>query len=674
MSSQVPGPIRFEEFDLDLERYELRRAGHAVKLERIPMELLILLLQSEGKLVRRESINRQLWGENALQDTEHSVNTAVNKLRYILRDNASKPRFIQTVVGQGYRFIANVVVEPVAATHSLQDHHAEVAPAVPIKAAEFLPQTAPVAVPVSDRLKLTDKSFPIAPPISPTPAVAPALAPVPLTPSSDELSPEPLTRRKTWLVGLLVAVGLLMVAGFVGLFLRFGPRPSAGQPPVITARSFQSIAILPFANLAQNADQDYIVDGMTDQLITDLASSTPLRVTSRSSVMHFKGSQIPISEIGQALHVDVVLEGSFLHNGKEVRITANLIDVKNDRHLWAQVYEESGDDLLSLQELVTRDIAREVARALGTEASAARLQPVSLKARDAYLRGRFLWNNRTPESVRQSIDYYKQALAADPTYAEAYAALGDAYILMSSYSANGPAIELQKAQQAADHALLLGGGLAEAHTVLAAVRIARDWDWAAGEAEYKQALALNPSYPTARHWYSLHLARLGRMQAAEAEIQRARALDPLSVVIATNAAETAYWARNPAEAMRRIDEVLALSPDFAEAHLVKGKVYVQLKQYEPALAEFKRAKQLAGGHPNIGALQGHALALAGATDQALSIARQMEETSLHSYVSGVDIAEVYCGLGRSGGSHGLAQPWLREARQRDGYVICRPRV
>ncbi len=635
MSSRVPGPIRFEEFDLDVERYQLRRAGHAVKLERIPMELLILLLQSEGKLVRRESINRQLWGENALQDTEHSVNTAVNKLRYILRDNASKPRFIQTVVGQGYRFIANVVVEPVAAaTPSLQEHPAEVAPVVPIKQPAFLAGIAPAAGLVSDRVELTGGSLPI------------ASASTTGSASTDELSPEPLARRKMWLFGLLIVAGLFIMVGLVGLLLRFGARRSAGRPPVTTARSFQSVAILPFANLAQNADQDYIVDGMTDQLITDLASSTPLRVTSRSSVMHFKGSQIPISEIGQSLHADVVLEGSFLHNGREVRITANLIDVKNDRHLWAQVYEESGDDLLSLQELVTRDIAREVARALGTEASAAKLQPVSLKARDAYLRGRFLWSKRTPESVRQSIDFYKLAIAADPKYAEAYAALGDAYILMSSYSANGPAIELQKAQQAADHALLLGGGLAEAHTVLAAVRIARDWDWAGGEAEYKQALALNPSYPTARHWYSLHLARLGRMQAAEAEIQRARALDPLSVVIATNAAETAYWARNPVEAMKRIDEVLALNPDFAEAHLVKGKIYVQLKQYEPALAEFKRARQLAGGHPNIGALQGHALALAGATDQALSIARQMEETSLHSYVSGVDIAEVYCGLGR----------------------------
>src|ERR1700678_4160312 len=167
------------------------------------------------------------------------------------------------------------------------------------------------------------------------------------------------------------------------------------QRPPIMAGGFHSIAVLPFVNLAQNSDQDYIVDGMTDQLITDLASSTPLRVISRSSMMHYKGKQVPMWELAHALNVDAVLEGSFLHTGKQVRITANLIDVRNDRHLWAQVYEESGDDLLSMQGPVTNDIIRQVAVALGTSLAASRLRPVNAGARDAYLRGRFQWNKRT---------------------------------------------------------------------------------------------------------------------------------------------------------------------------------------------------------------------------------------------------------------------------------------
>jgi TolB-like protein/DNA-binding winged helix-turn-helix (wHTH) protein len=603
----VAAPIRFEEFDLDIERYELRRSGHALKLERIPMELLILLLQSEGKLVRREVINRRLWGENAFQDTGHSVNTAVNKLRFILRDDPRDPRFIQTVVGQGYRFIAKVAVEPVPAP--------------------------PPAIEQSHPLPARNGHAVVSPPAQVSPSAALPAENI----GYENLPARPVSQK---LIALIMIGILAAAAAVVYLVHIWHPAPV----PANVAAGFHSIAVLPFVNLAQNSDQDYIVDGMTDQLITDLASSTPLRVISRSSMMHYKGTQVPVGELARALNVDAVLEGSFLHNGKQVRITANLIDVRNDRHLWAQVYEESGDDLLSMQEPVTNDIVRQVAVALGSSASASKLRPVSVKARDLYLRGRFLWNKRTLETLNKSIEYYQEAIKADPEYAEAYAALGDAYVLLSSYGDVGPSSALAKAQEAGERALQLGGGLAEAHTVLGAVKTDRDWDWPGAEAEYRHALELNPSYPTARHWYSLHLSRLGRTREAEVEIQRARALDPLSTIISTDAAETAYWARKPQEAMARVEEVLLRDPYFAEAHQVKGKIYEQQGQYEQALAEFKIALALFGGGANVQALQGHALALAGASEQALEIARQLEVASTRSYISGVDIAAVYCGL------------------------------
>jgi TolB-like protein/DNA-binding winged helix-turn-helix (wHTH) protein/tetratricopeptide (TPR) repeat protein len=613
----VPEPIRFGEFDLDVERYELRRSGRTVKLERIPMELLILLLQSEGKLVRRDAINRRLWGENAFQYTEHSVNTAVNKLRFILRDDPREPRFIQTVVGQGYRFIAKVAVGP--------------DPVVPAAIVREREHTPPAGHNGLER-KLPEASIP---PVLPSES-----SPPPIENIGQQKEPASAGRRRllALLVGLLLVAALLTAAD---VWLRHWPRV---QRPTSVASGFHSIAVLPFVNLAQNSDQDYIVDGMTDQLITDLASSTPLRVISRSSMMHYKGKQVPMWEIARALNVDVVLEGSFLHTGEQVRITANLIDARDDRHLWAQVYEESGSDLLSMQEQVTHDIVREVALALGSGVSNSRLRPVNVTARDAYLRGRFLWNKRTLDSMEKSIEYYQKAIKADPDFAEAYAAMGDAYVLLSSYGGEGPSSALGRAEEAAQHALRLGGGLAEAHTVLGAVRTDRDWDWPAAEAEYRQALELNPSYPTARHWYSLHLSRLGRTQEAEAEIQRARALDPLSLIISTDAAETAYWARKPDEARKRIDEVLSRNPDFAEAHLVSGKIYEQQGHYEQALHEFKSALMLFGGGTNVEALQAHALALAGASGPAMEIARHLETASPHNYVSGVDVAAIYCAL------------------------------
>jgi len=611
----VPAPFRFEEFDLDLERYELRRSGQAVKLERIPMELLILLLQNNGKLVRREAINRRLWGENAYQDTDHSVNTAVNKLRYILRDDPRDPKFIQTVVGQGYRFIAEVAADPIV-DPILEEPQ-------PPSAGTQPGEEKPLSAANASQPGLHE------PGITPTPIPVPAV---------NEGSPIP-TRRPFLLVGLAILVALLAAAAFLSLH-----RSRSAPEPKNAVGGFHSIAVLPFVNLAQNSDQDYIVDGMTDQLITDLASSTPLRVISRSSVMQYKGRQVSMREIVQTLDVDAVLEGSFLHNGAQVRVTADLIDARNDRHLWAQVYEENGDDLLSMQEPVANDIVHQVALALGSSVSASRLRPVNVRARDAYLRGRFLWNKRTLDSLTKSITLYQDAIKADPKFAEAYAALGDAYVLLSSYGGGGPAGSLQKAQEAAERALELGGGLAEAHTVLGAVRTDRDWDWLGAETEYRQALQLNPSYPTARHWYSLHLSRLGRTEEAEVEIQRAHALDPLSTIISTDAAETAYWARKQNEALKRVDAVLSTDPYFAEAHLVKGKIYEQQGSYEQALAEFKIALALFGGGPNVEALRGHALALAGASEQALEIARQLEAASVHSYVSGVDIAAIYCGL------------------------------
>jgi TolB-like protein/DNA-binding winged helix-turn-helix (wHTH) protein/Tfp pilus assembly protein PilF len=641
----VPAPFHFEEFDLDLERYELRRSGQAVKLERIPMELLILLLQSNGKLVRREAINRRLWGEHAYQDTDHSVNTAVNKLRYILRDDPRDPRFIQTVVGQGYRFIAEVAADP------------------------FL-EGAALPSPGGQKTEAKQLTVSTGPEFSlPQPVVTPgAPAPLPVTavPAENieehDAGPEhPVpTRRPFAFVVLAILVALLAAAAFLYLH-----RSQSVHEPKNAVGGFHSIAVLPFVNLAQNADQDYIVDGMTDQLITDLAGSTPLRVISRRSVMQYKGVQVPMREIAETLDVDAVLEGSFLHNGTQVRITADLIDARNDRHLWAQVYEESGNDLLNIQGSVTNDIVRDVALALGSGVSTSQVRPVNVEARDSYLRGRFLWNKRTPASLEKSVVYYQNAINAEPNYAEAHAALGIAYVVLTGYGSD-PSNSLAKAQSAAEAALRLGGGQAEAeaeaHTVLAAVKTERDRDWPGAEVEYRRALELDSSYPTAHHWYSLHLSHLGRAKEAEIEIQRARALDPLSPMIGTDAAETAYWARNPGEAMARIRQVLVRNPNFAEAYLAEGEILEQQRHYEQALAAYKSGSRLFGSDTAyVEALQGNALALAGASEQARQMAKQLEDLSAHSYVSGVDLAIIYCALG----DRDNAIRWLDQA-QRNG--------
>jgi TolB-like protein/Tfp pilus assembly protein PilF len=423
---------------------------------------------------------------------------------------------------------------------------------------------------------------------------------------------------------------------------------------------FQSIAVLPFRDLAQNSGEDYLVDGMTDQLISDLAMSTPLRVISHRSVMQYKGVQLPLQEIAKALNVDAIVEGSYLRQGNEIRITAQLLDAQNDRLLWAQTYRESDRNLLAMQDQVTTDIAREVALGVGNSFTGSKPRSLNEQARIAYLRGRYFWNERTLSGLTKSIEYYTDAIRADRNYAEAYAALSESYVTLGSYGGANPADALWKAQFAAERALQLDSKLSAAHTALAGVKTDRDWDWKGAEEEYRRAIAINPSDSTAHHWYGLHLARLGRGHQGLPELERALSLDPLSLIIATDVAETYYLLRQPEEAMTRINEVLALNPDFAQAHVVKGKILEQLRRYPEAEEEFVESARLFGGGNTLDAVRGHAIALAGEREQALKVAQDLEAASERQYISGVHIAQIYCALGETG----TAMKWLNRAYKR----------
>lgn len=450
----MPEPsVRFEEFELDIESCELRRSGRPVKLERIPMELLVLLIQNPGKLLRRETIEQKLWGGNGCLETEHSINTAINKLRATLRDDSRDPHFIRTVVGHGYRFIA------------------EVKPAVqieePLAPEPFSLPLPGVAHATIDRNTVEQEIY--GQPGLPNGAVSEQAA-APIQAPGPE-PPRPQGNRavagKWFVAGSFASLAaILMLAATVHLLRtpKSSPRPSEPVP------GFHSIAVLPFRDLSQNADQDYLVDGMTDQLISDLAMSTPLHVISHRSVMQYKGVELPLREIAKALNVDAIVEGSYLRQGREIRITAQLLDAQNDQHLWAQTYRESDRSLLAMQDQVTNDIAREVALAVGSSFIGSKPRSVSEQARNAYLRGRYFWNERTLSGVTKSIEYYTDAIRADRNYAEAYAALSESYVTLGTYGGPNPADALWKAQFAAERALQLDNNLSAAHTALAGVK------------------------------------------------------------------------------------------------------------------------------------------------------------------------------------------------------------
>lgn len=618
--------FQFGKFELKVSSYELMRAGLPVKLERIPMELLLLLIEKRGELVSREMIVQRLWGQDVFLETEHSINTAINKLRAVLQDHPKQPAFVQTVIGKGYRFIAEVKVLAPATGQPLAGLTNPAANGELLAASNMgvtlLPRQAPEVLPL---------------PVSPETPVNPTITAPPFETVLNAEERPPASAKRSW----IAAAAVLLLAIGVGLLLWV--RRDHGATSSIPA--YTSVAVLPFVDLSPHSDREYLVDGMTDQLTTLLAQGSSLRVISRTSTMQYKNVSRPLTEIAAALKVDAVVEGSIVRDGRSVQITAQLLDARRDQHLWAQSYRQSDNDSLQAQDQVAAEIAQQVAQRLGSQAPRITERAVSPRARELYLRGLYFWNKRTLDSLERSIDYFRQAIEDDPGYAQAYAALGKAYVLLGTYGGPDPSGSLIQAQSAAEKALALDSSLADAHTVIAVVKLAKDWDWEGAETEYRQAIRLNPNDATAHQWYGLHLSRMKRYAEAEVEMQRAIDLDPLSVIIQTDAAEVLYCARKPDEAQKMVAKALDLDPNFGEAHLVLGKIYEEKGNFKQAVAEFQQAAQLFGNSANIQALEAHALALQGDRTKAQTIAASLEEQSKQRYVSGVDIALVHCALG-----------------------------
>ena len=452
-------------------------------------------------------------------------------------------------------------------------------------------------------------------------------------------------RTRSWRRPAIIALSVL--AG-LAIFLainewrsrRFDRGPAAGASPKI-----RSVAVLPFQNLTADASQEYLIDGLTDEITTDLAKIRTLKVISRTSAQCYRATRKNLPEIARELKVDAIVEGTVLSSQNRVRVTAQLIRAATDSHLWAETYERDASDMFALQAEIAGNIARRIgATVIPVSEREASERPVHPEAYQDYLRGRYLWNKRTLDGIEKSIVFYQHAIQLDPDYGKAYAALGDSYALLSSYGGPAPDDAFTRARQLADQALRLDSSLAEAHTVLAAVKVGYEWDWQGAVREYQRALELNPNYPTAHHWYSLLLSRLGRYREAELQIQRALDLDPLSLIINTDAGEIFFISRKPEQALAHLRRVLELDPQFAEVHLVLGEVYEEKGDWAQAVAEFERAEKLFNGAPNIVALKGHALGLAGRREEALQVVKGLEETATHRYVSPVDIAIAYCGL------------------------------
>ena len=436
---------RFGLFEVDCRTGELRKQGRQLKLRGRPFDILVLLLARGGDVITREELRQQLWQADTFVDFDHGLNSAINRLREALGDSAENPRFIETLPKRGYRFIAPIEV-----------------PSVDVASAASAP-----------------------PPPPPLPPPSSSLLPEPTPSAPHQLSPPSRAI-------LLLASGALAIAVVVAaLYLKVARAPAATS-------SRMTLAVLPFQNLSNDAEQEYFSDGFTEEMIAELGALDPdhLGVIARTTTMLYKGARKDVGQIKRDLGVDYVLEGSIRRAGPRMRITAQLVQTTDMTHLWAESYDRDVADVLAIQSEVAMKIARSLTLALKRpRIDAGQMAASSFSAYEMCLRGKFYREQATEEGARKAIEYFQKAIATDPSYAPAHAGLADSYRLLGApgWEVEQPAELLRKAKAGAEHALELDPQSSEAHNVLSMVKLDYDWDLPGSEREVLEAIRLNPS-------------------------------------------------------------------------------------------------------------------------------------------------------------------------------------
>jgi serine/threonine protein kinase/tetratricopeptide (TPR) repeat protein len=443
-----------------------------------------------------------------------------------------------------------------------------------------------------------------------------------------------------------LALGIIAIATAAIIYLTFREKP------------LDSLAVLPFVNVGGNPGSEYLSDGITESIINNLSQLPKVSVRSFSSVARYKNKDVDPQEAGRALKVQAVLTGRLVHNGDQVAINTELVEVRDNRQIWGGQYNPKVSDTLSIQEQISREISDKLRLRLSGE-DKQRMTRGATEDRAAYqlyLQGRYQWNKQTLEGLQESIDYFQQAVQKDPRYALAYAGQADSYAQLADFNVLPTREVLPKVKSAAARSLELDEAGAEAHTSLAWARF-HEWDWAGAEKEFKRAIELNPSYPTAHSWYGEYLMVQGRFDEALVEMNRASDLNPLSPALNLALGYRFYYAHQYPEAVEQIQKTLAMDAKFVPAHVFLGRAYEQKGTYPEAIAEMRKALELSEGDTNELAAVGHAYAVAHQAGEAKKILDQLKERSQQTYVQPSLIALIHVGLG----DKNQAFDWLQKA-------------
>lgn len=428
-----------------------------------------------------------------------------------------------------------------------------------------------------------------------------------------------------------------------------GSTPDTGGSTVFRGSSrkiIESLAVLPFVNATGDEQSDHLSDGITESIIKSLSHIPELRVMARSTVFRYKGSDVSPREVGRELKVNAVVTGRVLQLGGRLNIATELVDVGDGSQLWGENYNRPPSDILEVQAEISKEISEKLRLRLTGEQKkrVVKRYTESTEAYHLYLKGRYYWNKRTPESLKKAVSYFERAIHTDRTYALAYAGLADSYVVTHAL----PPVEVMtKARTAAVKALEIDDELAEAHSSLAKVEDNYVWDWSGAEREYQRAIELNPNYATARQWYAEHLAAMGRHEEGIAEIGRAQEVDPLSLSISNAVARQFYFARRFDEAIEQCRRTLEMDPHFLPAHYRLGGIYLQKQMYQEAISEYQMTVEISEGEPVMMAGLGYAYAAAGKEKEAEDVLNDLLKLSTSQHAEPTILVQIYAALGKT---------------------------
>ena len=617
----------FGRFRLKTAERVLLREGEPVPLTPKVFDILITLVENCGQVVGKDDLMKKVWPTTFVEEGNLTQN--VSLLRKALGESAGGAQFIETVPRRGYRFVAEI-------NESWGD--------TGIKTVSV---TEGLTVPNGDgRVAMVSNGG--------ATSVADADRPAEINKVPVNSLSAPVAAFSKNRLGYVVTLAVVVVA--IAGFVYFSGRSKAGD---LGPDAIQSIAVLPFIDEAGDADAEYINDKIAESLINSLSKIPQLRVVPRSVVAGYKGKQFDPRQVGKDLNVRAVVTGRMQKHGDIISIQADLIDLDNVAQLWGQHYDHKLADVMLVQEDISRDIFENLRLKLNVE------EKKQLEAYRLYLKGRNSWNKRTADELQQGIDFFNQAIAINPNYAEAYAGLADCYNMLVVYGRLQPKEGFPKAKDAAMKALEIDENQAEAHSSLAFIKFRWDWDRAETEREFQTAIKMKPAYAPAHQWYSSYLVAVERFDEAIAEAKRTEELEPLSSTASSHLGWIYYLSGKNDLAIDQCKKILELDPSSFPARRYLGLAYEAKGMYAEAINEFQTGLKVSGS-PLMLALLGHAYAASGKKAEALQVLSDLQQLQSQRYVSPYTVAAIYTGLGDQ--EHAFI--WLDKAvEERDIWLM-----